>query len=64
MSQQKSQFEELQKPASTHALHEFLQFIMENKKWWMLPILVVLGAASLLLVAAGTGAAPFIYTLF
>ena len=43
---------------------EFLQFLMENKKWWLLPIVVVLGLIGLLAVFAGTGAAPFIYTIF
>lgn len=43
---------------------EFLQFIVENKAWWMVPIVVVLALAGLLAVAGSTGAAPFIYTLF
>ncbi|HUT12043.1 MAG TPA: DUF5989 family protein [Thermoguttaceae bacterium] len=43
---------------------EFLLFLKENKKWWLLPIVLVLGAISLLALFAGTGAAPFIYTIF
>ena len=43
---------------------EFLQFLAENKKWWLLPIVLVLGAISLLAVFAGTGLAPFIYSTF
>lgn len=43
---------------------EFWEFLCENKKWWMLPILLVLAAIAGLMLFAGTGAAPFIYTLF
>jgi len=43
---------------------EFLHFLAENKKWWLLPIVLLLLAFSLLAFFATTGAAPFIYTLF
>ena len=43
---------------------EFWLFIMENKAWWMIPILVTLGLLGLLVAFGQTGAAPFIYTLF
>ena len=43
---------------------EFLQFLKENKKWWLLPIVLVLGGISLFAILAGTGAAPFIYTIY
>jgi hypothetical protein len=45
-------------------LSEFAQFLMENKKWWMIPILAVLVLVGMLLVVGGSGVAPFIYTLF
>jgi hypothetical protein len=45
-------------------LAELWGFLKENRKWWLLPILAVLLALSLLTLLAGTGAAPFIYTLF
>ncbi len=43
---------------------EFFQFLKENKKWWLVPLigsLLFVGALSLL---AASGAAPFIYTIF
>jgi hypothetical protein len=43
---------------------ELWSFLVQNKKWWLMPILLVLSMLGLLLVLAGTGAAPFIYTLF
>lgn len=43
---------------------EFWLFLKENKKWWLLPILVAFLLMGALLLAGGTGAAPFIYTLF
>ena len=45
-------------------LTEFAHFLMENKKWWMIPIVSVLLLLGLLLIAGGSGVAPFIYTLF
>lgn len=43
---------------------EVFDMLRQNKKWWLLPILVILGLFGLLLIAGSTGAAPFIYTLF
>jgi hypothetical protein len=43
---------------------EFLQFLVENKKWWLMPLVLLLLLFSLLVVFATTGAAPFIYTMF
>jgi hypothetical protein len=43
---------------------EFLHFLAENKKWWLLPIVLLLLAFSLLAYFAATGAAPLIYTMF
>ena len=45
-------------------LGEILSFLRHNKKWWLLPILLVLLAFGVLLFLGTTGAAPFIYTLF
>jgi hypothetical protein len=45
-------------------LSELWGFLRENKKWWLLPILVVLLLFGLLIFLSGTGVAPFIYTLF
>ena len=44
---------------------EFLGFLKERKKYWLLPIVAVFLLVGILLVAAqGSVVAPFIYTLF
>jgi hypothetical protein len=43
---------------------EFWYFLKTNKKWWLLPILIVIFGFGLLVLFSGTAAAPFIYTLF
>jgi hypothetical protein len=46
-------------------LAAFLRFLGERKKFWLLPIVLMLALLSLLLVTTqGTAVAPFIYTLF
>jgi hypothetical protein len=44
---------------------QFWQFLMENKKFWLAPIVIVLLlVGALLVLAQGSAVAPFIYTLF
>lgn len=43
---------------------ELLDFLKHNKKWWLLPMLIVLLGLGGLIMLSGTAAAPFIYTLF
>jgi hypothetical protein len=43
---------------------EFVDFVLHNKKWWLIPIILALLLLGLLVLLSGTGAAPFIYTLF
>ena len=46
-------------------LREFWQFLKQEKKYWLAPIVIVLVLFGLLLVFAQSSAvAPFIYTLF
>ncbi len=51
--------------SKTAIIKEFWDFLKVRKKWWLLPIvicLVLIGA--LIVFAADTALAPFIYTLF
>ena len=44
---------------------ELWAFMRVRKKWWLGPIVVMLGLLGLLVVfTQGTAVAPFIYTLF
>jgi hypothetical protein len=60
---QPNSFERQAQQAPPGLLREFWQFLRENKKWWMLPILLVLLAMGVLILLSGTPLAPFIYTL-
>jgi len=63
-TQEPSKFEEQAAKAGGGVFAEFWIFLKENKKWWLLPILFAFLLMGALLLAGGTGAAPFIYTLF
>ncbi|NUQ80174.1 MAG: hypothetical protein HUU10_01060 [Bacteroidetes bacterium] len=51
--------------AKTSILGELFQFLMERKKFWLLPIIVILvGIGLILVLVKGSALAPFIYSLF
>ena len=44
---------------------EFWDFLKERKKYWLLPIIIVLALFGMLIVLSqGSAVAPFIYTIF
>ena len=46
-------------------LRQFAKFMRTRRKFWLLPILLVMAIfGGLLLLAKGSAVAPFIYTLF
>lgn len=46
-------------------LKEFWLFLRVRKKWWLLPIMMVMVLlGTLLVIAQGSALAPFIYTIF
>lgn len=46
-------------------MSEFWKFLMENKIWWITPIVVILLALfALIFLTQGEGIAPFVYALF
>lgn len=59
-----SEFVAASRSERTGLVREFLGFLAHNKKWWLLPILIVLFLFGLLLILGGTAAGPFIYPLF
>lgn len=60
---EQERFEDIEE-GSMSLLREFLLFLRENKKYWLLPIILVLLLLGVLIVLGGSSAAPFIYTLF
>lgn len=46
-------------------IKEFIEFVKTRKKFWLLPVIVVLLAfGGIIVFAGGTAIAPFVYTLF
>lgn len=46
-------------------MYEFWQFLRVRKKYWLLPIMIILFLLGVLIVLTeGSALAPFIYTLF
>jgi hypothetical protein len=51
--------------AKSQVLSQFIAFLREEKKYWLVPIVIVFVLFGLLIVFSQTSAvAPFIYTLF
>ncbi len=51
--------------SSASLAKELWAFVRVRKKWWLLPILLVMFlVGALLLFAQGSALAPFIYTIF
>jgi hypothetical protein len=44
---------------------DYFQFLREQKKWWVLPVVTFLIAfGAIIVLAQGSALAPFIYALF
>jgi hypothetical protein len=63
MSKEKS-FKQLSKEKRSSVFGEFWEFLKHNKKWWLLPIIVILLGLGLLVLLSSSAIAPFIYPLF
>ena len=51
--------------ANQSLIKEFWEFMRLRKRYWLLPIVIVLGLLSALIVfTEGSAVAPFIYALF
>jgi hypothetical protein len=51
--------------AKLKILKEYFSFLKENKKWWLLPFVIILVLFGLLIVLTkGSALAPFIYSIF
>ncbi len=60
----KNSFEQASEAKPVSLVAEIIALLKHNKKWWLVPILIVLALVGVLVILGATGAAPFIYTLF
>ena len=63
-SSERDEFEAQLRAGRPGLAREFYDFLRDNKKWWLAPIIVALLLLGALVMLGGTAAAPFIYTLF
>jgi hypothetical protein len=63
-SDRRARFEEAARAPQAGLVREMVDFLRDNKKWWLVPILVVFLGLGFLIFLSGTAAAPFVYTLF
>jgi len=57
-------FARMAEAPSSSLMREVYDMIRYSRKWWLVPVLVVLLIFGLLIFLGGTPAAPLIYTLF
>jgi hypothetical protein len=58
------EFRSAAKQARSSLVRDLFGLLAQNKKWWLLPLIVVLLGLGAFAILGGTAAAPFIYTLF
>ncbi len=47
-----------------HLWKEFWLFVKQNKKWWIIPLMMIMLSIGMLIYFSGSSTTPFIYTLF
>lgn len=62
--ERKIQFEKAATQGDQGLVVEYFQFLSRNKKYWLIPVIVVLLFIGLLVMLGGSAAGAFIYTLF
>lgn len=62
--ERKRRFEKSATQGDQRLLSEYLRFLSQNKKYWMIPIIAVLLLIGLLVMLGGSVAGAFIYPLF
>ena len=64
MADPNDDFEKASQQKQGSLVSEFIGFLKQNKKFWLLPLIIVMLLLAGLLILSSTAAAPFIYTLF
>jgi hypothetical protein len=60
----KTAFEDSAEEKDAGLFREFVGMLKENKKYWLIPLILTLALFGVLVILGSTAAAPFIYTLF
>ncbi len=60
----RSEFERAAAEAPQGVVREFWAFLRHNKKWWLVPLVVVLVLMGVLMFLGSSPVAPFIYSIF
>ena len=63
MTNEPDRLERLAQQEQPSLIAEFFAFLRENKKWWLLPILLLIALFGLFFLVS-PAFAPFIYTMF
>ena len=56
--------DEISADQSLGLIREFWSFLLHNKKFWLLPIIIIFILFGFLIIFGGSSAAPFIYPFF
>ena len=61
---EKNPFEKAAESADQSLGAELIAWLRQNRKWWLIPLILTVGLIGVLTLLASTGAAPFLYTLW
>jgi hypothetical protein len=62
--QQPGEFEKAGQSKQAGLGGEVLHMLKQNRKYWLIPVIIILLVFGVLIILGSTAAAPFIYTLF
>ena len=62
--ERKRNFEKAATQGDQRLISEYLRFLSQNRKYWLIPIIVFLLLIGLLVMLGGSVAGAFIYTFF
>ena len=61
---EENEFQKAARETDPGFFSELWDFLRTNKKWWLIPIILLLLIFGVAVFFSGTGLAPFIYTFF
>ena len=60
----RTEFEKSGEEKDIGLMGEFIGMLKQNKKYWLIPLIIILLICGGLIILGSSAAAPFIYTLF